>query len=134
MFVVTAPIPGMDLDASHAAPAAPPVASLTFPAKDLIDLAVSPIFRRAPLPVVDMNRPTSLAFLFAVSRRPILNIGETLIFRLFVLKDMVLHDTGWVATATLTDWRFGERSDIDEISLEEAKWFAESVGLGQFIK
>ena len=50
------------------------------------------------------------------------------------LKDMVLRDTGWVATATLTDWRFGERSDIDEISLEEARWFAESVGLGQFIK
>lgn len=50
------------------------------------------------------------------------------------LKDMVLRETGWVATATLADWRFGERSDIDEISQEEAKRFAESVNLGQLVK
>ena len=50
------------------------------------------------------------------------------------LKDMVLHETGWVRTATLADWRFGERSDIDNITREEAKWFAKSVGLGQFIR
>jgi len=36
--------------------------------------------------------------------------------------------------STLTDWRFGERSDIDEITREEAKRFAESVNLGQFVK
>jgi hypothetical protein len=50
------------------------------------------------------------------------------------LRDLVLHESGWVRTSTLTDWRFGERSDIDEITREEARRFAESVGLGQFVK
>ena len=50
------------------------------------------------------------------------------------LKDLVLRESGWVRTSTLTDWRFGERSDIDEITREEAKRFAESVNLGQLVK
>ena len=50
------------------------------------------------------------------------------------LRDLVLHESGWVRTSTLADWRFGERSDIDEITPEEARRFAESVGLGQFVK
>ena len=50
------------------------------------------------------------------------------------LKDKVLRDTGWVSTTTLADWRFGERNDIDKITREEAKWFAERLGVGQFIK
>ena len=50
------------------------------------------------------------------------------------LTDRVLHPSGWEPTATITDWRFGERSDIDEITPEEARRFAESVGLGQFVK
>ena len=50
------------------------------------------------------------------------------------LRDLVLHESGWVRTSTLADWRFGERSDIDNITREEAKWFAKSVGLGQFIR
>jgi len=50
------------------------------------------------------------------------------------LRDMVLHASGWERTSTIADWRFGERSDIDEISREEAKRFAESVDLGQLVK
>ena len=50
------------------------------------------------------------------------------------LKDLVLRESGWVRTSTLADWRFGERSDIDEITPKEAKRFAESVNLGQFVK
>jgi hypothetical protein len=50
------------------------------------------------------------------------------------LRDLVLHESGWVRTSTLADWRFGERSDIDEISREEAKRFAEDADLGRFIK
>ena len=50
------------------------------------------------------------------------------------LRDLVLRESGWVRTATLADWRFGERSDIDEVTREEARRFAESVGLGQFVK
>ncbi len=50
------------------------------------------------------------------------------------LRDLVLRESGWVRTATLADWRFGERSDIDEITPKEAKRFAESVNLGQFVK
>ena len=50
------------------------------------------------------------------------------------LRDMVLHASGWERTSTIADWRFGERSDIDEISREEAKWFAESVNLGGLVK
>ena len=50
------------------------------------------------------------------------------------LRDLVLHESGWARTSTLADWRFGERSDIDEITREEARRFAESVGLGQFVK
>ena len=50
------------------------------------------------------------------------------------LRDLVLHESGWVRTSTLADWRFGERSDIDEITREEARWFAERLGLGQFVK
>ena len=50
------------------------------------------------------------------------------------LSDRVLHASGWELTSTIADWRFGERSDIDEISREEAKRFAESVNLGQLVK
>jgi len=50
------------------------------------------------------------------------------------LRDLVLHESGWVRTSTLADWRFGERSDIDEITREEARWFAERLGLVQFVK
>ena len=50
------------------------------------------------------------------------------------LKDLVLSESGWVRTSTLADWRFGERSDIDEITQEEAKRFADNLGLGQFVK
>jgi hypothetical protein len=50
------------------------------------------------------------------------------------LSDRVLHASGWAPTSTIGDWRFGERSDIDEISREEAKRFAESVDLGGLVK
>jgi hypothetical protein len=50
------------------------------------------------------------------------------------LRDLVLRESGWVRTSTLADWRFGERSDIDEITPKEAKRFAESMNLGQFVK
>ena len=50
------------------------------------------------------------------------------------LRDLVLHASGWERTSTIADWRFGERSDIDEITREEAKRFAESVNLGQLVK
>ena len=50
------------------------------------------------------------------------------------LKDMVLHESGWVATLTLTDWRIGERNDIDIITREEAKWAADRLGLDRFIR
>ena len=50
------------------------------------------------------------------------------------LRDLVLRESGWVRTSTLADWRFGERSDIDEITREEAKRFADNLGLGQFVK
>ena len=50
------------------------------------------------------------------------------------LRDLVLRESGWVRTLTLADWRFGERSDIDEITREEARRFAESVGLGKFVQ
>ncbi len=50
------------------------------------------------------------------------------------LRDLVLRESGWARTSTLADWRFGERSDIDTITREEAKWFAERLGLGEFIR
>jgi hypothetical protein len=50
------------------------------------------------------------------------------------LRDLVLRESGWARTSTLADWRFGERSDIDEITREEAKRFADNLGLGQFVK
>jgi hypothetical protein len=50
------------------------------------------------------------------------------------LRDRVLHESGWVRTSTLADWRFGERSDIDEITRETAKKTAEEWGVGQFIR
>ena len=50
------------------------------------------------------------------------------------LRDLVLRESGWMRTSTLADWRFGERSDIDEVTREEAKRFAESVDLGQLVK
>ena len=50
------------------------------------------------------------------------------------LRDLVLRESGWMRTSTLADWRFGERSDIDEVTREEARRFAESVGLGKFVK
>ena len=50
------------------------------------------------------------------------------------LRDLVLHESGWVRTLTLTDWRIGERSDIDIITRETAQKTAEDWGVGQFIK
>ena len=50
------------------------------------------------------------------------------------LRDRVLHASGWEPTSTIVDWRFGERSDIDEISRGKARWFAERLGLGEFLK
>tara|TARA_Y100001949_G_scaffold141965_1_gene124235 strand:+ start:250 stop:501 length:252 start_codon:yes stop_codon:yes gene_type:complete len=41
---------------------------------------------------------------------------------------------GGEPTSTIADWRFGERSDIDEIGREEAKQFAESVNLGGLVR
>ena len=49
------------------------------------------------------------------------------------LSDRVLHASGWAPTSTITDWRFGERSDIDQVSPETAKKTAENWGLGQFV-
>ena len=50
------------------------------------------------------------------------------------LRDLVLHESGWVRTSTLADWRFGERSDIEEITRETAKKTAEEWGVGQFLR
>ena len=50
------------------------------------------------------------------------------------LSDRVLHASGWAPTSTIWDWRFGERSDINQISREEAKRFAESVNLGGLVR
>jgi hypothetical protein len=50
------------------------------------------------------------------------------------LRDLVLRESGWVRTSTLADWRFGECSDIDTITREEARWFAERLGLGEFVR
>ena len=47
------------------------------------------------------------------------------------LSDRVLHASGWEPTSTIADWRFGERSDIDEISRQTAKKTAEGWGMGQ---
>ena len=90
-LVVRAPMPGIDLEASHAAPAAPPVASFTLPANDLTDFAVSPIFLRAPLPVVPMNRPASVAALRNLPNA-ILQIKERLIGRFSVTHDLILQE------------------------------------------
>ena len=49
------------------------------------------------------------------------------------LSDRVLHASGWAPTSTIADWRFGERSDIDQISRETAKKTAEDWGMGQFV-
>jgi hypothetical protein len=49
------------------------------------------------------------------------------------LSDRVLNASGWEPTSTIADWRFGERSDIDQISPETAKKAAENWGLGQFV-
>jgi len=49
------------------------------------------------------------------------------------LSDRVLHASGWAPTSTIADWRFGERSDIDQISRETAKKTAEDWGIGQFV-
>ena len=49
------------------------------------------------------------------------------------LSDRVLHASGWAPTSTIADWRFGERSDIDQISPETAKKTAEAWGMGQFV-
>ena len=49
------------------------------------------------------------------------------------LSDRVLHASGWHPTSTIADWRFGERSDIDQISRETAKKTAEDWGMGQFV-
>lgn len=50
-----------------------------------------------------------------------------------ILRDRVLHASGWEPTFAIDDWRFGEQSDIDEISPETAKKTAEKWGLGQFV-
>ena len=50
------------------------------------------------------------------------------------LSERVLHASGWEPTSTIADWRFGERSDIDEISREEAKRFPQDLNLGQLVK
>ncbi len=50
------------------------------------------------------------------------------------LRDRVLHASGWEPTSTIADWRFGERSDIDQISHQTAKKTAEEWGVGQFVK
>ena len=49
------------------------------------------------------------------------------------LSDRVLHASGWAPTSTIADWRFGERSDIDEISRETAKKTAEDWGVGHLV-
>jgi len=49
------------------------------------------------------------------------------------LSDRVLHASGWEPTSTIADWRFGERSDIDQVSPETAKKTAENWGVGQFV-
>ena len=49
------------------------------------------------------------------------------------LRDLVLRESGWVRTSTLADWRFGERSDIDQISRETAKKTAEDWGVGHLV-
>ena len=49
------------------------------------------------------------------------------------LSDRVLHASGWAPTSTIADWRFGERSDIDQISPETAKKTAEEWGMGQLV-
>ena len=49
------------------------------------------------------------------------------------LSDRVLHASGWAPTSTIADWRFGERSDIDQISRETAKKTAEDWGLGHLV-
>jgi hypothetical protein len=49
------------------------------------------------------------------------------------LRDRVLHASGWEPTSTIADWRFGERSDIDQISHQTAKKTAEEWGVGQFV-
>ena len=64
--------------------------------------------------------------------------GEILAFYMIeqgpdTLSDRVLHASGWVPTSTIADWRFGERSDIDQISPETAKKTAEEWGMGQLV-
>ena len=49
------------------------------------------------------------------------------------LSERVLHASGWEPTSTIADWRFGERSDIDEISRATAKKTAEDWGVGHLI-
>ncbi len=49
------------------------------------------------------------------------------------LSDRVLHASGWEPTSTIADWRFGERSDIDEISRSVAKKTAEDWGVGHLV-
>ena len=50
------------------------------------------------------------------------------------LNDRALHEDGWVATLTLTDWRIGERNDIDIITRKAAKAFAADFGKGALVK
>ena len=49
------------------------------------------------------------------------------------LRDMVLRPSGWEPTSTITEWRFGERSDIDQITRETAKKTAEDWGVGHLV-
>ena len=49
------------------------------------------------------------------------------------LRDLVLRESGWEPTSAIADWRFGERSDIDEISRATAKRTAEDWGVGHLV-
>ena len=49
------------------------------------------------------------------------------------LSDRVLHASGWHPTSTIAEWRFGERSDIDQITRETAKKTAEEWGVGHLV-
>jgi len=49
------------------------------------------------------------------------------------LRDLVLRESGWEPTSAIADWRFGERSDIDEISRATAKKTAEDWGVGHLV-
>ena len=49
------------------------------------------------------------------------------------LRDLVLGWDGWIPTQQICDWRIGQR-DYDEITRNEAKEAAKSLGLEKYIK